>query len=52
MRFFVVFADDREGVENVSSIVAGKAIEVEEQGIEPRQTVATVVLVPWKGSPS
>ncbi len=49
MRFFVVFANDGEGVEDVSGIVAGKAVEVEEQGIEPRQTMTAVVLVPREG---
>ena len=49
MRFFVVLADDGEGVEDVSGIVAGQAVEVEEQCIEPSQRVTAVVLVPRKG---
>ena len=49
MRFFVVLADDGEGVEDISRLVAGKAVEVEEQCIEPRQTMTAVVLVPREG---
>ena len=42
MRFLVMLADDGEGAEDISGIVAGQAVEMEEQGIEPCRAVAAV----------
>ena len=42
----VLLAHDGESVRDIGRVVAGNAVELEEQRIEPRDAVATVIFVP------
>lgn len=48
VRFLILFAHDREGLEDVLGVVPLDSVEVEEQRIEPCHAVTTVFLVPLK----
>lgn len=43
---FVLLADDGKLRQDVIGVVSIQAVETEEQGIQPRQTVTAVVFVP------
>ena len=42
-------ADDGEGVEDVGGVIAGKAVEVEVEGVEAGAQVAALFFVPDEG---